>query len=310
MAKMTNPIGGIWPALPTPLTEEARLDEKGLQKLVRHVLDGGVRGLWALGSTAEFPALDERERRVIIDICKQEANGKVPVIVGITDLDFATILRRAEQAAGAGADACFATLPYYYTLDFGESVQYLKKLAKASPLPFVFYDNPFSTNVRFDAAGMLEIASIPNLVAIKDSAGDFRRFLEVTNSISNDSNCVLLQGLDQLVGPSLLLTEAPGAITALASIMPTLFVQLFHAAESNDLSGFKSNQKRVLALCRLYEVMGAPTDGAFFAGVKAALEVLGICGRQVAYPFEAMPADKMPEVEAVLASCQEQVPSR
>jgi 4-hydroxy-tetrahydrodipicolinate synthase len=294
------------PALPTPLTEEGRLDEKGLEKLVKHVLAGGVHGLWVLGSTAEFPSLDEQERRTIVEICIREAHDRVPLVVGVGDLDLRKLVRNAEQASKAGAHACFATLPYYYALDLDEAVRYLREVAGMVPLPFVFYDNPFSTNVKFDVKTILEIVELPNLIAIKDSAGDFRRFLEAANSLPENAPGSLLQGLDQLVGPSLLLGGSVGAVLALASVMPTLFVQLYEAATTGNIAQFKDLQRRVLWLCRLYEVKGAATDGAFFAGVKAALEVLGVCGRNVAHPFSAMPASKMPEVEAVLARCQPQ----
>ena len=90
------------------------------------------------------------------------------------------MVKNSEEAARAGASACFATLPYYYMLDSAESVQYLRRIASASSLPFIFYDNPFSTNVRLSRDAMLEVAAIPNLIAIKESSGDFRRFIEVT----------------------------------------------------------------------------------------------------------------------------------
>lgn len=304
---MTQIMRGVVPALPTPLTNNGQLDEQGLQTLVRHVLAGGVHGLWVLGSTAEFPSLQEAERETIIQICVREAKGKVPVMVGIADHDVRAMIRNAERAARTGANACFAMLPYYYTLDIKEAVRYLRDIAEAVPLPFVYYDNPFSTNVRFNAASILEIAELPNLIAIKDSAGDFRRFLEVANTFSENVPCPLLQGLDQFVGPSFLLTNCRGAVLALASVMPALFVRLYAAAIQGATEEFKETQKQVMDLCRLYEIMGAPTDGAFFAGVKAALEVLGICGRRVAQPFADMPADKMAQVEAVLTRCQNPV---
>ena len=296
---MMNRLRGVIPALPTPLTQKGDLDCTGVEKLVDHLFAGGIHGLWVLGSTSEFPSLNEEERETITDICVRKARGRVPVIVGIGHLDFRTLIKNAECAARAGADACFATLPYYYTLDTKEAVEYVRQIAAAVPLPFIFYDNPFSTNVRFTVGAVLEIADLPNVIAIKDSAADFSRFLDVANSLADNVSCSLFQGIDQLAGPAFLFGAA-GAVLALASIIPTLFVQLYESAIKGDIGAVKEAQRRVLALCRIYQVNGASTDGSFFAGVKAALEVLGICDRYVANPFSMLPKASMQEVEAIL----------
>jgi 4-hydroxy-tetrahydrodipicolinate synthase len=297
-------IEGVIPALPTPFASNGELDEIGLAKLVEHVIAGGVHGLWVLGSTSEFPSLDRNQRATILEICVEKAAGRVPVIVGAGDLDERVIIKNAEEAERAGASACFTTLPYYYTLDSVESVRYLHRIASAVPLPLVFYDNPFSTNVRLSQDAMLEVASIPNLIAIKESSGDFRRFIEVAEILAGGAPAGLLQGIEQLAGPSLLLGGACGIIVALASAVPNLFVELYEAALAADVARLRGLQRRVLRLCRLYEVKGAATDGAFFAGLKAALEVIGVCARYTASPFAAMPPVKMREVEAIVIESQ------
>jgi dihydrodipicolinate synthase/N-acetylneuraminate lyase len=297
-------IEGVIPALPTPFTSTGQLDEIGLAKLVQHVIAGGVSGLWVLGSTSEFPSLNRNQRDRIIEICVQKAEKQIPVIVGVGDPDERALIKNSEEAQRAGASACFATLPYYYTLDSAESIQYLERIASAVSLPFVFYDNPFSTNVRLSRDAMLEAASIPNLIAIKESSGDFRRFLDVAKTFAGNASTGLLQGIEQLAGPSLLLGGACGVVMALVSVVPSLFVELYEAALAEDVVRLRRLQGQVLRLCRLYEVKGAATDGAFFAGLKAALEVVGICGRYTTSPFTAMPPEKMKDVEMILTEYQ------
>jgi 4-hydroxy-tetrahydrodipicolinate synthase len=294
-------IEGVIPALPTPFTSNGQLDEIGLSKLVQHVIAGGVHGLWVLGSTSEFPSLNGNQRDSIVEICVQKAEGRIPVIVGVGDLDERVIIKNSEKAQRSGASACFATLPYYYTLDSGESIQYLRRIASVVSLPFVFYDNPFSTHVRLDPGAMLEVAMIPNLIAIKESSGDFRRFVEVAETFAGKVPVGLLQGIEQLAGPSLLLGGAGGVVMALASVVPNLFVELYESALTEDVAQLRRLQRQILHLCRLYAVEGAATDGAFFAGLKAALEVVGICARNTASPFTAMSPEKMIDVETILA---------
>lgn len=298
-------IEGVFPALPTPFSLNGQLDEIGFVKLLQHVIAGGVHGLWALGSTSEFPSLNRNQRDRIIEICVEQAKGKIPVIAGVGDPDERALIKNSEDARRAGASACFATLPYYYTLDSAESIQYLHRIASAVSLPFIFYDNPFSTNVRLDREAMLEVASMPNLIAIKESSGDFRRFIEISATCEGRAPASLLQGIEQLAGPSLLLGGARGAVLALASVTPVLFVQLYEAAVRGDVIQLRRLQQKILRLCHLYEVKGAATDGAFFAGLKAALEVVGICARNTASPFTAMPAEKMRDVEMILAEYQD-----
>jgi 4-hydroxy-tetrahydrodipicolinate synthase len=297
-------IEGVIPALPTPFSANGQLDENGLAKLVRHVVAGGVHGLWVLGSTSEFPSLNRNQRSRIVEICVQQAEGRIPIIVGVGDLDERAMIKNSEDAERAGASACFATLPYYYTLDSAESVLYLHRIASAFPLPFVFYDNPFSTNVRLGHDAMLEVALTPNLIAIKESSGDFRRFIEIAEIIAGRSPVSLLQGIEQLAGPSLLLGGACGVVLALASVVPSLFVELYMTALNGDAAQLRRLQRQVMRLCRLYGVKGQATDGAFFAGLKAALEVIGICSRYTASPFAGMPPEKMRDVEAILAEYQ------
>jgi dihydrodipicolinate synthase/N-acetylneuraminate lyase len=97
---------------------------------------------------------------------------------------------------------------------------------------------------------------------------------------------------------------ADGVVAALASIAPTLFVNIYQAARANDLTNLIILQSQLLQLCRLYAIGGEWTDGAFFMGMKAALQVLGISGRTVSKPFRAMPDEKMQEVEKLLQECK------
>ncbi len=95
-----------------------------------------------------------------------------------------------------------------------------------------------------------------------------------------------------------------GAIAALASVAPTLFVKIYQAARAKEVTNLINLQNRLLQLCKLYAIGGEWTDGAFFMGMKAALQVLGICGRTVSRPFREMPEEKMNEVEKLLQECE------
>jgi 4-hydroxy-tetrahydrodipicolinate synthase len=295
-------IAGILPALPTPMTAGGEVDAKGLERLIEHVIRGGVHALWVLGSTSEFPALSPEERKLVVDVAFQTAKGRVPIMVGVIDNDARKVVANAASAKSAGAAACFLTLPYYFIVDQREAVRHIREIAAESPLPVILYDNPPSTGIKLTVDTLAAMAEEPNLIGLKDSTCDFIRFQNSLVTLKKQRTFTILQGIDQLVAASLLM-GADGAIVALGSIAPKLFVDLYQAAKSGDLPKVMTLQARVLRLCRLYSIAADLTDGAFFAGMKAALEVLGIGGRSVSRPLYEMPKEKMPEVEALLEEC-------
>src|SRR5579862_3374090 len=169
-------ITGILPALPTPMTPRGEVDAKGLERLIEHVIRGGVHALWVLGSTSEFPALSPEGRKLVVDIASQTANRRVPMMVGVIDNDARKIIANAAAAKSAGATACFLTLPYYFIVDQREAVRHIREIAAECPLPIILYDNPPSTGIKLTVDTLAAMAEAPNLIGLKDSTCDFIRF--------------------------------------------------------------------------------------------------------------------------------------
>src|SRR5580693_3531585 len=110
---MKLPLTGIVPPMVTPLRGRDELDVGGLEKLLEHILAGGVSGLFILGTTGEGPSLSYRLRRELIDRVRRQVNHRVPILVGITDTAFVESVNVARCAADSGADAVVAAPPYY-----------------------------------------------------------------------------------------------------------------------------------------------------------------------------------------------------
>ena len=292
-------VQGVLPALPTPFTADGKIDTRGLERVIAHVLRGGVHGLWVLGSSGEFPALSATERKLVIETAVGAAGGNVPVLVGVAANDIRETIANIERAAQAGADGCFPMLPYYFSADASEGIDFFRQVATSSPLPVILYDNPVTTKTTLDTAAYIELKDRPEIIALKDSSSDFIRFESLASAVVPATGWKLLQGDERLVGASLL-WGADGMVAALANVVPGLYVKLHAAASAGDVSTTVELQKRSLALGELFVLKGAPTDGAFFAGLKAALQVLGLCGSAVSKPFGAMPSEKMPAVEKLL----------
>ena len=108
------PIEGIIPPLVTPLADRDELDRDGLERLVEHVVEGGVSGLFILGTTGEAPSLSYRLRRELVDRVCTRVGQRVPVLVGITDTSFVETIELARVARAAGASAAVLSTPYYF----------------------------------------------------------------------------------------------------------------------------------------------------------------------------------------------------
>ena len=307
MTGLLSEIGrGVIPALLTPLTENGAVDDLGLQKLIGYVVESGVHNLWVLGSSGEFPALSSQERRQVVEVAvdtAKDAPRRVPVLVGVGDNNVRNVIRYAEEAFSAGADACFTMLPFYFCVNSQEAIRYFREVATASPLPLILYDNPTTTKVKLSAAVYQELADCSSIIGLKESSGDFVRFQNLLVTLRGRTSWKFLQGDERLVGSSLL-WGADGVVATLASIAPALLVKLYESARKGDPESVFELQKRVLCLGRLFQLEGEATDGSFFAGVKAALQVLGISGRTVTKPFRALPEEKMVEVERILRECE------
>jgi len=133
----------------TPLVDRDTLDVPGLERLIEHILGGGVHGLFILGTTGEAPSLSYRLRHDLIDrVCRQVA-GRVPVLVGITDTSFVESVNLAQRAAQAGAAAVVLSAPYYFPAGQPELWEYIEDIAGALPLPVFLYNMPSHTKLSF-----------------------------------------------------------------------------------------------------------------------------------------------------------------
>ena len=133
----------------TPLRGRDELDLAGLERLIEHILSGGVDGLFILGTTGEGPSLSYHLRRELIERACRLVRARVPVLVGITDTAFVESLNLARAAADAGADALVAAPPYYLPGGQPEAREYLAHLVPELPLPLFLYNMPSHTKLAF-----------------------------------------------------------------------------------------------------------------------------------------------------------------
>jgi 4-hydroxy-tetrahydrodipicolinate synthase len=291
---------GIVPPLVTPLADRDTLDVAGLERLLEHVLAGGVAGLFVLGTTGEAPDLSYHLRRELIDrVCRQVA-GRVPVLAGITDTAFIESVHLAEHAARAGAAALVAAPPYYFPAGQPELVDFVQRLVTELPLPLLLYNMPQLTKTAFAIETLGQLTEVPGVAGIKDSSGDLAYFREALALARRER-----PDWSVFIGPEEHLAEAlrlgaDGGVSGGAQIVPDLFVGLHRAAVDADWSRADALQTDVIRLGRIYTI--GRHASAVVKGTKCALSLMGICSDVMAEPMTAFHPPERAQVRAVLQS--------
>ena len=270
-------LRGVLPALVTPLKQDGTADEPAIQRLVEHVLAGGVHGLLALGSTGEAASLDEPTRRKVLAGVVEVAAARVPVICGVAQSHLAAACAEVKAAAGLGAVAALVTPPYYYPIDQATVLAFYRRLAAESPLPVLVYNIPQFTKVVTEPTTVATLAREGAVVGIKDSSRDFEYFESVCAATRDLPDFRIFTGSDSMLLASLAVGGA-GTICAAANIAPGWVVRIYEEFERGDWDAARSHQDVLLDFGRAVRV------GVFPAAIKAALNLQGVCDPWLAAP--------------------------
>jgi len=281
--EMPTPLRGIIPPMVTPLTDRDGLDSEGLERLVSHMLAGGVHGLFILGTTGEAPSLSYRLRRELIEQTCQLVAGRVPVLVGITDTSFVESVQLARFAADAGAQAVVLASPYYFPAGQPELIEYIQHLVPELPLPVFLYNMPSHTKLVFEPDTVRAAADIPGVAGLKDSSANMIYFHQLQMLLADHDEFSLLIGPEELLGETLLL-GGHGGICGGANLRPQLYVDLYNAAVARDLEAVATLHEQVMAISGTIYSVGH-YKSSYLKGLKCALSCLGICDDFMAEPF-------------------------
>jgi dihydrodipicolinate synthase/N-acetylneuraminate lyase len=285
-AELPRPLRGIVPPMVTPLRERDSLDTEGLERLIEHILSGGVQGLFVLGTTGEGPSLSHRLRREMVEHSCRLVAGRVPVLVGITDTSFEETLLVARCADKAGAQALVVSAPYFYALSGEELWGYLKRLVSELPLPVLLYNIPGRPSPTFDLEVLRRAMELPNVVGLKDSSSNMQYFHQVRRLIADRPDWTLMVGSEDLLAEAVLL-GGHGGVTGGANLSPRLYVDLYAAASGGDIGRVNELHRQVMAVSsRLYHVGAHEGPSVYLNALKTSLRILGICDDVVAEPFQ------------------------
>jgi dihydrodipicolinate synthase/N-acetylneuraminate lyase len=302
---MNRPLTGIVPPMISPMRGRDELDAAGLERLVEHMLDGGVSGLFVLGTTGEGPSLGYRLRRELVERVCRQVGQRVPVLVGITDTAFVEALNLARFAADAGAGALVAAPPYYLPGGQPELREYLDHLVRELPLPLFLYNMPALTKVPFDLETVRYAMDEPRIIGLKDSSGDMSYFRGAVELLTHRPDWSLLIGPEERLMEALL-AGGHGGVTGGANLFPALYVGLFAACRAGDEPRARELHAQVIRVSSaLYRIGRHPS--AVIKGIKCALACLGVCDDFMAEPFHRFRASERALVEQRLEELQVEI---
>lgn len=282
---------GIIAAIPTPFTSSGAVNEPELGKMLVFLLNAGIHGIFAVGNAGEFYALDMEEKRQVLRKTLAVVNKKVPVYFGAGSPSTAESIRLAQIAEAEGADALSIITPYVIKPSEDELYSYYEAICKATSLPVLPYNNPAVTGLAITPRLMSKLATIDNIMGVKDSSGDLAVTLEFLR-IKKD-NFAVLAGRDNLI-LSTLMHGGKGAISSVASACPELAVGIYNAFVSGDYNEALRQQMNFAKLRQLFSL------GTFPTVIKAALQIRGFNAGDPRPPVSALPSGKYKELSECL----------
>ena len=294
---MKLPLKGIIPPMITPLLENKELDSVGLKNLIEHLLEGGVHGIFLLGTNGEGPSLSYGLRKQLITEACKIVGHRVPVLVGITDTSFEGSLDIAHHAQSEGADALVVAPPFYFPLSEEEINEYFKTLVPLLPLPFLVYNIPSCTKLSLSVATVRKAEEL-GAIGVKDSSGDQEVLYAFIEAFKDTPDFSVIVG-DELFLSEAILNGGHGAVAGGANVFPKLFVALYEASLSNDVNSIAKLREKVLYIHdTIYTVEKSPTRS--IKAIKCSLSVLGICNDYMASPLHRLDTERRNEIKSYL----------
>jgi len=259
---------GVYPAMLTPFDANGKVNEPVMRDIVDFFIDKGVDGLFPVSSVGEFAHMTLDERKRLIDIVVDQANGRVPVTPGVGATYPAHVLEVAKHAQAAGCAAVVICAPYYYSISQGMVEKHFETIADALDMPIILYNIPSFAN-EISPAVIGRLSYRPNIVGIKDSSANLTNITHVIDfAQSTKVEFNVLTGSEQIFYP-VLCTGGKGSMTGSASVVPELMVKIYRSFLAGDHAAARRAQFLLLPLLR--QMLTVP----FPVGFKAALEMRG-----------------------------------
>lgn len=285
-------LRGSGVALVTPFKADESIDWNALEKLIDHVITGGIDYVVSLGTTGETPTLSAEEKLDLIKFTFEKVNKRVPVVVGIGDYNTRDVVKRLETCPLDEAVAVLSVAPYYSKPSQEGIFQHYKAIAKASPKPVILYNVPGRTGRNMTAATTLRLAhEVENIAAMKEASGDMVQCMQIIKD--KPEGFLVISGDDALAMPQLA-CGMDGVISVAANYFAADFSAMVHAALANDLPLARTLHYKMQ---EAFDLMFAENNPA---GIKAFLQHGGLMEQAFRLPVVPVSSELNGKIKSFL----------
>lgn len=269
------PWSGVFPAATTQFAPDLALDLKATGAVQAALVRDGVHGLILLGTVGENNSLSAEEKRSVLRAAVEGVRGKVPLIAGVSELTTGNAVAYARDAERIGVSGLMV-LPAMVYVPTPEELEYhFRAVAEATSLPIMLYNNPPAYRVNIELSTLERLAGVPNIVAMKESALDSRRFTDVINALGE--RYVLFAGLDDYAFEALTL-GARGWVSGLSNAFPAESLAFYEAIRGGQLERARGIYRWFMPLLHL------DADPDLVQAIKLAEQVMGRGSERVRPP--------------------------
>ncbi len=274
-------LPGLIPPMITPLRAGGDVDGSAVDALIEHMIDGGVAGVFIMGSSGEGPWLNATQRQQILEHTLRAVDGRVAVLAGALEPGTGRTLEMIELIADCGADVAVIAAPYYFEADAAVQIQHIRAVVEQSPLPVVLYNIPPMTHSPILAETVAQLCDLDNLLGIKDSAGDWTNFEALLALKTQHEDFQVWQGAEKMAARAAL-AGADGLVCGLANLVPDRFTAIMRHASSGSADEALRIQAEIDQLWTLH------TYGFWLACLKCAASRLGFGDGSLSIPAVAL----------------------
>ena len=290
---MRTRFTGLGTALITPFRKDGSVDEAAVKRLVRRQIDAGVHFVSPCGTTGEAPTLGHAEKRRIVELVVEEANGRVPVLAGAGGYDTREVIGFARELERVGVDGLLSVTPYYNKPTQEGLYQHYKAIAESTPLAIMLYNVPGRTGVNIEVATVVRLSELSNIVGVKEASGNVVQMAEIVAAVPEDF--LLLSGDDPLA-VAVMAIGGRGLISVTSNAMPAEMTQIIELTEKGDFAGARRLHSWLLPFIQANFVEANPIP------VKAAMAAMGLIEEAYRLPLVPPGAASRDRIMKVLQS--------
>ena len=292
---------GVIVPLVTPLTPDLQLDQSALRRLINHIIEGGVHGLFVLGTTGEGVSLDFETRCQTIEQSRAAVPGRVNLYVGISHACLTEVLRLERFCRERGVKTVVIHPPFFYTVGYEELDRYFERVLDAVTCKVMLYNIPHLTKMDIPIELIEKLSTHPQVIGLKDSSKDMDRLCTLIEMFAARKDFQMLAGVSAVSLWALRLGAA-GFVPSVGNLCPAWWRELCDRHRRDETARADQLSERLLEINNIFQ---SGSDGLHpIARIKAGLEILGICSRQVAGPLLAATDEQLEQIRRKMKAAE------